>query len=78
MSKEEKITNIKTAVEEALEKYGPENVDIIKNQETGLIDIMYHSRHNSFGIITDVCSCEDLSETDIDTIANCYSIGYCW
>lgn len=78
MNKDKKISCIKNAVEEALKQYDPENVDIIRNYETEFIDIMYHSRHNSFGITNDVCSYEGLSESDIDTIADCYSIGYCW
>ena len=78
MSKTEKIVNIKNAVKEALMQYDAENVDIMRNYETGCIDIVYHSRHNSFGIVDNVCSFEGLSECDIDNIADCYSIGYCW
>ena len=75
---ESKILKIKNAVEEALSKYNAENVDITKNEESGTVDIIYHSRHNSFPIISNVCSSVDLSESDIDKIADCCSIGYCW
>ena len=68
MNKNEKIKKIKNAVEEALSKYDIENVDIVKNQENGMIDIMYHSRHNSFSIIDDVCEANKLSESDIDKV----------
>ena len=78
MNKNEKIKRIKNAVEEALSKYDRENVDIVKDQENSVIDIMYHSRHNSFSIIDNVCEVNGLSESDIDKIANYYDIGYCW
>jgi hypothetical protein len=76
MNKNEKIKNIKEKVEYALSKYDIENVDIVKNE--GTIDIMYHSRHNSFSIVDDVCKASGLSEQDIDKIADYYDIGYCW
>lgn len=78
MSKNEKIKQIKVAVENALSQYDTDNVDIVKNEESGTIDIMYHSRHNSFSIIDDVCASDGLSESDIDKIADYYDIGYCW
>lgn len=74
--KYEKINNIKNAVEKALSKYDTENVDIIKCD--GVVDIMYHSRHNSFSIISNVCTSRGLSEADIEKIADNYDIGYCW
>lgn len=78
MSKNEKIKMIKNAVENALLKYDTENVDIVKDEENGVVDIIYHSRHNSFPIISNVCVADGLSETDIDKIADYYDIGYCW
>ena len=78
MNKNEKIKRIKNAVEEALSKYDTENVDIVKDEENGMVDIMYHSRHNSFSIVDGVCEVDDLSESDIDKIADYYDIGYCW
>lgn len=78
MNKNEKINKIKDAVKVALSKYDIENVDIVKNEENGIIDIMYHSRHNSFPIVDNVCSSDNLLESDIGKIADCYDIGYCW
>ena len=78
MNKNEKIKMIENAVENALSKYDTENVDIVKNEENGVVDIIYHSRHNSFSIVSNVCMVDGLSETDIDKIADYYDIGYCW
>lgn len=72
----DKIKQIKSAVEEALSKYDTENVDIMR--DGGVVDIIYHSRHNSFPIIGNVCSSDGLTESDIDKIADYYDIGYCW
>ena len=73
-----KIDKIKKAIENALLKYDTENVDIVKAEETDTVDIMYHSRHNSFPIISNVCSANGLSETDIEKISREYDVGYCW
>ena len=73
-----KIDKIKKAVENALLKYDTENVDIVKAEKTDTVDIMYHSRHNSFPIISNVCSANGLSETDIEKISRDYDVGYCW
>ena len=76
MTVKEKIKHIEDAVKNALLKYDIENVDIMKIN--GAVDIIYHSRHNSFSIISNVCTSNGLSESDIDKIANYYDIGYCW
>lgn len=78
MSKNEKIQMIKNAVEVALSQYDTDNVDIINSETNNTVDIMYHSRHNSFPIVSNVCASNGLSESDIDEIAEYYDIGYCW
>ena len=78
MTESEKYQVIKNAIENALSKYSAENVDISKNEENGMIDIIYHSRHNSFPIASNVCTSGGLSESDINKIADDYGIGYCW
>lgn len=76
MSKTQKIEAIKQAVERALSKYDIENVDIV--QDGGKVEIVYHSRHNSFAIESNVCVAKGLKEKDISDIADIYDIGYCW
>lgn len=78
MSDNEKIQMIKNAVEVALSQYDTDNVDIVKSETGSTVDIMYHSRHNSFPIVSNVCTSDGLSESDIDKIAEHYDIGYCW
>lgn len=74
----EKINKIKDAVVKALSKYSTENVDIMRDDVGDVIDIVYHSRHDSFIIVENVCDLDGLSELDIDVIADYYNIGYCW
>ena len=76
MSKNKKIESIEKSIMIALCKYSEDNVDIMKNEENNMIDIMYHSRHNSFPIISNICSAEDLTEEDIEKLVNSYNIGY--
>lgn len=78
MSKNEKIQMIQNAVESALLQYDAENVDIVKDEVNGMVDIVYHSKHNSFAIVSDVCESDGLSVSDIDNVAERYDIGYCW
>ena len=74
----EKLKKIEEAIKQALKQYSKENVDIVADEESGMIYIMYHSGHNSFPIISDVCSLDGLSVSDIDKMADYYDIGYCW
>lgn len=76
--KAEKIELVKKAVEQALCSYSADNVDINREEVDDMVDIIYHSRHNSFPIISNVCSADDLTEDDISKIADEYDIGYCW
>ena len=78
MNKNEKLQRIEDAVKAALAQFCSDNVDIIKNEDSGMVYIMYHSRHNSFPIIGNVCTSYGLSESDISDIADYYDVGYCW
>lgn len=78
MKKEDKVRMISGSVKDALTKYDTENVDIVRNEESGNVDIVYHSSNNSFPIVKDVCDAEGMRESDIKKVADFYNIGYCW
>lgn len=62
----------------ALERYDSENVDAVVNEETGMIDIIYHSDNNSFPIVSDVA---DAARVDKDLLADMLDVvgvGHCW
>ena len=72
------MNRLETAVHEALCMHDGDNVDIYVKDD-GSIDIMWHSRYNSFCISENVCRFDNLSEDDIDEIikiADSYGVGY--
>ena len=78
MSKEEALERIVEAVDNALCNYSSANVDVIKDEETNMLDVFYHSRHNSFCIESDVVSFDsvDLSALEIELEER--DVGYVW
>ena len=64
------------AIDEALEQYDNDNIDIVVDDEFGCIDLMYHSDNNSFCIKRNVCSLDECGEDDIEYFANLYNVGY--
>ena len=63
-------------IEEALNKYSADNIDIIKDEESGYINIMYHSNNNSFAVFADICKADDIDMSVIEHLSNKYGIGY--
>lgn len=63
-------------IEEALNKYSADNIDIIKDEESGYINIMYHSSNNSFAVFADICKADDIDMSVIEHLSNKYGIGY--
>ena len=79
--KEMALTWIIEAVDRALNDYYSNNVDVIRNEETGMIDVIYHSDNNSFVIQANVSNPEHLSKNDKKTLIkelNKRHVGYCW
>lgn len=69
------------AVDRALNEYDSDNVDVVKNEETGMLDIIYHSDNNSFAIQTNVSNPKYLNEYGKETLVkelNKRHVGYCW
>ena len=63
-------------IEEALNKYSADKIDIIKEEESGYINIMYHSSNNSFAVFADICKADDIDMSVIEHLSNKYGIGY--
>lgn len=66
------------AVRRALDKYDSGNVDVILNEESNMLDIVYHSRHNSFDIESDVTSANDIDLRQLELALEEYDVGYVW
>lgn len=75
------VIAIVEAVDRALEKYTSENIDVIRNEETGKLDVIYHSDNNSFPIeqnfIDPLCISKEHKEALIKEL-NKRNVGYCW
>lgn len=75
----ERLANrIVSMVEEELNEYSSDNVDVVLNEETGKLDIMYHSENNSFLIrATDI----DADKVDLKILEEGldeFSVGHVW
>jgi hypothetical protein len=75
----ERLANrIVSMVEEELNEYSSDNVDVVLNEETGKLDIMYHSDNNSFLIrATDI----DADKVDLKILEEGldeFSVGHVW
>lgn len=72
------INLVVEAVKRALNKYNSGNIDVILNEESNMLDIVYHSRHNSFSIESDVVSANDIDLRQLELILEEYDVGYVW
>ena len=66
------------AVRRALDKYDSGNVDVILNEENNMLDIVYHSRNNSFNIESDVANANDIDLRQLELALEEYDVGYVW
>lgn len=64
-------------IENALDEYSADNIDIARDEITGNLDIMYHSNNNSFAIVPNICSADDVDIDIIKKLSDKYDIGYC-
>lgn len=66
------------AVQYALNNYASDYISVVINEETGMLDVMYCSRNNSFGIVTSVEAAESV---DLDAVAielDKLNVGHVW
>lgn len=78
---DQKIEDIMHAVNDAIAQYPADNVDVIKNELTGMMEIMFHSSKNSFLIHGNICRRLDLSDKNINSLIeelDKVHVGHCW
>ena len=66
------------AAKDALCQYSAENVDVVRDEETNMLDVIYHSRHNSFAIQSGVACCDEVDFTELENELDDLGVGYCW
>lgn len=66
------------AVDRALSKYSSDNVDVVKNEETGFLDIIYHSRNNSFSIESGIVGMSRINKAALIRELDRRGVGHSW
>ena len=76
--KEILLASIINTVYEILEQYSSDNVDVVRDEETNMLNIIYHSRHNSFPIETNVAKFDDVDIEELEKELDNCNVGHCW
>jgi len=74
------MNTILSAVKKALEKYPPDNVDVVLDEETNSLDVVYHSRHNSFPIASNLYDVDEnaFTKEELERELDKLNVGYVW
>lgn len=69
---------IESEVRTAILKYGCEHIDVLRNEETGRLFVMYHSKNNSFPVSNREYSVSDAELTELVEILDGLEVGHDW
>lgn len=72
------LKHIKKEIKQALETYSEENVDVVVDELTGKLQIIYHSNNNSFPINDALCDKNDVDLSEVTKLCDKYKVGHCW
>ena len=78
---DKKIEDIMNAVSDAIARYPADNIDVVKNELTGMMEVMFHSSKNSFLIHGNICRRLNLSDKNINSLIEKLDkvhVGHCW
>lgn len=64
-------------IETALDRYSCDDIDMVRNEITNKLELMYHSDNNSFVVVENICDADDVNVHLIQDVCNKYHIGYC-
>lgn len=79
MKREKALLHVIEAIERALYIYDYNNVDVVRDDETNMLDVIYHSRHNSFPIEQGIASFDDFDDIiELEFALDNYEVGYVW
>ena len=65
-------------VKDVLMRYPSDNVDVVKNEMNNKVEIIFHSRNNSFTITSDICRFIDIDKTALEKELDELHVGHCW
>lgn len=72
------IKEVINAVDRALGKYDSENVDVVRNEENGMLDVIYHSNNNSFAIEVGIANFTDVDIKALEAELDSRDVGHVW
>lgn len=74
----ENINKILTAVNTALSKHKPENVDVVANKTTRCLHVIYHSHDKSYPLSSAICRKDDVNLHELYTVLSELGVGIYW
>lgn len=72
------LKTVLDAVSRALQKYSSDNIDVVRNEETGFLDVIYHSDKNSFPIESKLVAMENIDKEVLELQLSALCVGHCW
>lgn len=77
-TQEENTYTVLAEVTKALMAYSAENVDVVLNEETGMLDVIWHSEGNSFPIRSGVAALDAVDKLVLTSALNKMNVGTCF
>lgn len=77
---DQKVEAVMNAVNDAIARYPADNVDVVKNELNGMMEVMFHSSKNSL-IHGNLCRRLDLSDKNMSKLIeelDKVHVGHCW
>lgn len=75
---DEELYSVVALVDKALDEYASDNVDVVLNEETNMLDIMYHSDNNSFAIYSEVADADIIDFGVLEDELDKRDVGHVW
>lgn len=72
------MDKLAVAIEMALNKYSSDYVDVIYNEMSGNLDVMYCSNNNSFPVFEDVVDADTVGKHEVAKMCDDYYVGLVW
>lgn len=66
------------AVEDALCEYDAGNIDVVMDEDTNSLSVMYHSRRNSFSVYDSVAHIDDVNIDELEKALDDLDVGHVW
>lgn len=72
------MDKLAAAIEMALDKYSSDYIDVVYNEISGRLDVMYCSHNNSFPIFENVADVDVVDKHEVAKMCDDYYVGLVW